>query len=84
MRVDVSESRYREADNIREEFSPHEIRRAKVLLRRLHFLESRVEENGGIGAASGSGGAAFAEWEMEALEWVLDEIGFLAERGDRA
>lgn len=80
MRIDKSESQYREAENVRQEFNPSEIRMCRQLLRRLMFLERMVEQNGGLGSATGSGGAAFAEWEMVALEWALDELGFLAER----
>jgi hypothetical protein len=50
------------------------------LLRRLRFLEQQVRETGGLADGNASGGAAFAEWEIEALEWVLgpDGIGFLS------
>jgi hypothetical protein len=36
-----------------------------------------VNKNGGIGAATGNGGAAFAEWELAAMEWVLTDNGYL-------
>jgi hypothetical protein len=79
MRVDVSQSVYHEADDVVTQFDRNERRRARQLLRRLRFLEAKVRETGGMAGAGASGGAAFAEWEMEALEWVLDEIGFLSE-----
>jgi hypothetical protein len=77
MKVDVSKSRYHEAASARTEFDRVELRRARLLLRRLRFLEARITENGGLASSGGSGGAAFAEWEVEALEWILDEVGFL-------
>ena len=76
MRVDVSKSIYREDPKAREEFNKAERRRLNLLLRRLRFLESQVRETGGMGNG-GSGGAAFAEWEVEALEWILQEVGFI-------
>lgn len=78
MRVDPNQSEYHEAEDARNEFNRQELRSARLLLRRLRFLEAQVRDTGGL--ETGSGGAAFAEWEVEALEWVLDEIGFLAKR----
>lgn len=80
MRVDPAESEYHEHPDARREFNRQELRSARLLLRRLRFLEKQVRDTGGI--ESGSGGAAFAEWEMIALEWVLgkDGINFLADR----
>jgi hypothetical protein len=75
VRVDKSKSAYQEADEAKAEFTRVELRRCRLLLRRLRFLEAQVSINGGVGGESG--GAAFAEWEVEALEWILDEIGFL-------
>lgn len=75
MRVDTSESRFSEAANAAEEFGRDELRHCKTLLRRLQFLESKVEESGGI--ASQGGGAAWAEWEAAALEWALTDNGYL-------
>ncbi len=80
MKVDTSKSRYSESDTARSEFSRQELRNCRMLLRRLQFLESKVEEGGGLGAATGAGGAAFAEWEMVALEWVLTDNGYLTVR----
>lgn len=80
MKVDVSKSQYREASSAKDEFSAQELRRARLLLRRLRFLEHQVRERGGLSSDDGSGGPAFAEWEVEALEWVLDEIEFLETR----
>lgn len=80
MKIDVTKSEYHEAPEARKEFSRQELKRARLLLRRLRFLETQVRESGGLQSTSASGGAAFAEWEVEALEWVLTEIGFLQER----
>lgn len=77
MRVDVSQSVYHEDAGAREEFDRKELKRCRYLLRRLRFLEQQVRETGGI--ESGAGGAMHAEWEVEALEWALTELGFLAE-----
>ncbi len=79
MRVDTSNSRYREAPEAAKDFTRQELRRARLLLRRLHFLEKQINDQGGLAQGGASGGAAFAEWELEALEWVLVEIGFLPE-----
>jgi hypothetical protein len=75
MKVDASQSAYHEADGSVNEFSRIELRRARLLLRRLRFLEAQIRENGGLDNGSASGGAAFAEWEVEALEWVLGPEG---------
>lgn len=77
MKVDANTSEYREDPGARHEFNKQELRSMRLLLRRLRFLEAQVRENGGLGAATGSGGAAFAEWEVEALAWILTEVGFL-------
>lgn len=79
MKVDVSKSAYHEASTAKDEFTKEELRRLRLLLRRLRFLEQQVRESGGLGSGTGSGGAAFAEWEVEALEWVLRDMGFLPE-----
>lgn len=76
MKVDPSKSRYQEHPEARDEFTTAELRRLRLLLRRLRFLETKVRSTGGL-AGGRSGGAAFAEWEVEALEWVLMEVGFL-------
>lgn len=81
MRVDTTKSTYHERPDAREEYDSRELKRLRLLLRRLRFLESQIAERGGIAAEDASGGAAFAEWEVEALEWVLDEMEFLAPRG---
>jgi hypothetical protein len=83
MRVDVQQSAFHEAPEARNEFTKAELRRLRLLLRRLRFLEQQVRETGGLENGNGSGGAAFAEWEVEALEWVLTDIGFLSERNGR-
>lgn len=83
MRVDASLSAYHEAEGATTEFNKAELRRARLLLRRLRFLEAQIRENGGLDSTSGSGGAAFAEWEVEALEWALgpDGLDFLGPIG---
>lgn len=80
MKVDASKSAYHEDPDARREFSKRELRSLRLLLRRLRFLEAQVRETGGLEAGSASGGAAFAEWEMEALEFVLTDMGFLREQ----
>lgn len=80
MKVDASKSEYHEADSAKGEFSRQELKRARLLLRRLRYLEQQIRVSGGLASPTANGGGAFAEWEAEALEWVLDEIGFLRER----
>lgn len=77
MKVDTSNSIYSESSAAKADFNREELRHARLLLRRLHFLEAKVNANGGIGAATGNGGAAFAEWELAAMEWILKDIGYL-------
>ena len=79
MRVDVKRSRYHEAPSAVEEFNKTELRSLRLLLRRLRFLETQVRQSGGLAEDIGSGSAAFAEWEADALEWILTDIGFLDE-----
>lgn len=80
MRVDVDQSVYEEHAEARDEFNKTELKRLRLLLRRLRFLEQQIRETGGLENGKGSGGAAFAEWEVEALEWILEEVGFLTTR----
>lgn len=80
MKVDAEQSAYHEAPEARNEFNKSELRRLRYLLRRLRFLETSIRDSGGMTNSSGSGGAAFAEWEVEALEWVLTEVGFLPDK----
>lgn len=80
MRVDAANSIYQEDPAARQEFNSRELKSLRLLLRRLRFLEAQIERSGGLSAKGGSGGAAFAEWEADALEWVLVEVGFLSER----
>lgn len=76
MKIDASLSEYQEVDDL-SEFSRIEKKHCRILLRRLRFLEAQVREHGGLGSASGSGAAAFNEWEVMALEWALTDIGFI-------
>lgn len=82
MRIDVSKSQFHEAPTARSDFTKSELKRCRLLLRRLRFLEAQVRQNGGLSADDASGGAAFAEWEVEALEWILSEIGFLQDQDE--
>ena len=84
MKVDVSKSAYHEAPEATKDFNRQELKSLRLLLRRLRFLEAQVEQNGGLGNGAGSGGAAFAEWEVDALEWVLTEVGYLPEKKETA
>lgn len=77
MKVDVDQSIYWETPEARQDFSRSELRRCRYLLRRLRFLEAQVRETGGM---EENGGSAHAEWEVEALEWILLEVGYLSDR----
>lgn len=79
MRVDASLSEYHEANDAEQEFSRTELRLGRVLLRRLRFLEAQIREQGGLRNGNASGGGLHAEMELDALEWALHEIGFLAD-----
>lgn len=79
MRVNAEQSRYHEADDIQQEFTRDEIRSLRILLRRLRFLDNQVEEKGGLSDPNANGGAAFAEWERDALAYALTELGFIKE-----
>lgn len=78
MKVDLSKTKYHEADGAAAEFSTDEIRKLKVILRRLRFLEHQIRENGGI-ENSTSGSGMFNEMEVDALSWLLTDIGYLRE-----
>lgn len=85
MKIDVDLSIYHEDPSARADFNRRELRRLRLILRRLRFLEAQVRETGGVASSDANGGAAFAEWEVEALEWILSEVGFLSsERTTRA
>lgn len=84
MKIDARKSVYHEAPGVREEFDPGELRKLRVLLRRLRFLESKIAEIGGLAnGGNDGGGAVFVEAEVDALEFALDEIGFLETRPKR-
>lgn len=57
--------------DVRENFTRREIRRSRCLLRRLNFLREQVR-----GHENPSG---YVLLEIESLEWVLTDVGFLAE-----
>lgn len=80
MKVDVSQSIYEETSSAVNEFDRTEIRHLRYLLRRLRYLEQQVRERGGMADDTASGGAAHAEMEIGALEWLLDDVGFLTVR----
>lgn len=77
MKVDTTNTRYREIRGANRKFDRAELKHLRTLLRRLHFLEFRVEQNGGVGNAVAHG-AMYAEWEMLALEHILLRLEFLA------
>lgn len=79
MKIDPTLSKYHEDPQARQEFDRVELRHCRQLLRRLRFLEFQINKNGGLANGGANGGAAFAEWEAAALEWVLVDIGFLPE-----
>ena len=75
MKVDARNSRFHEAVTALDDFDRVEIRRLRLLLRRLRFLETQINSRSGLEDPSGAG--QFAEWEVEALEWLLTEVGYL-------
>ena len=75
MRVDKGNTRYHEADTATKEFDRAELKRLRFLLRRLRFLETNISEHEGADATSNA--AVFAATEVESLEWLLSEVGYL-------
>lgn len=82
MKIDASRSQYKERQEAVDEYTSAELIHLRLLLRRLQFLEHQVRVNGGLSHGGGSGGAAFAELEKAAFEWLLHDIGFLADKGE--
>lgn len=80
MKIDKSKSVYRESALARTEFNKTELKQLRFLFRRLQYLESRMAENEASSISTGSGAEVFIVWEVEALEFVLDEVGFLSPR----
>lgn len=76
MRVDKGNTRYHEADTATKEFDRAELKRLRFLLRRLRFLETNISEHEGTDATSNA--AVFAATEVESLEWLLNEVGYLS------
>lgn len=72
MKVDAAQSVYQERRNANRDFTRRELKRLRCLLRRLRFLEAQMRTH-----TEPNDGALFTEWEAEALEWILDEVGFL-------
>ena len=79
MRIDATKSKYQEGSQASKEFSATELRKLRLLLRRLRFLETMLIKHGGLANGGESGASALAEWEAEALAWALYEIGFLGD-----
>lgn len=82
MKIDPEQSVYHEDPAARSngEFTRQELKFCRFLLRRLRFLEAKVRETGGMADGGANGGAVMAEMEIDALEWVLTDVGFLSER----
>lgn len=79
--VDTENTIYHEDPDCKRDFSRVEIRRLRFLLRRLRHLETKIAGKGdSVGGASSD---MFMLWEIEALEFVLDEVGFLAPRKEK-
>lgn len=78
MRVDTSRSVYAEMSDAGSAFNAAELRRARFLLRRLQFLEAKIRDEDAV-----SGGSVFAQMEIEALEWVLEDIGYITIERER-
>lgn len=76
MKTDPRDSIYQEDKNALKEFSSKEARRLRIILRRLRFLEAQAKSNKDTNGSA----PLFIGWEIEALEWILDEVGFLLPR----
>lgn len=72
MKVDESKSRYAESESAAADFTKTELRHLRVLLRRIQFLEAKVEESD-----KAVGGVVYAEREMAALQFALVDNGYL-------
>lgn len=70
MNPDTSRSRYHEDPDARERqgYNRHAVKKLNTLLRRLQFLEARMQES------NTSGSAAFVEAEISALEFALFRV----------
>ena len=77
MKIDTSGTKYNECPDGRKEFDKAELKHLRLLLRRLRFLETQLNTSGGLAGNRSSAGAAFVEWEVDALEWLLVDIGFV-------
>lgn len=78
-KIDTSLSVHRECADL-SDFTRSEKRMARILLRRLRYLEKQIRDSGGLGDGNASGAAAFVEWEADSLEWALTELGFIEEK----
>jgi len=72
VKVDASRSAYQESADAQSQFNRQELKRCRYLLRRLVYLEAQVGES-----TPRNAGVQYAEWEIEALEWILTDVGFL-------
>lgn len=77
VQIDLSKTEYHEREDVEEFFTREELRRLRQLLRRLRFLEAQVRERGGMADPRANGGAAHAELEIEAFEFVLTEMEYM-------
>lgn len=78
MRIDTSETVYHEAPTAREEFDRRELKHLRWILRRLRFLEVQAKRH----ENSLDGESVMAEREIEALAWLLSDVGYLIERAE--
>ncbi len=79
-RIDVENSKYHEKEEHAEgDFSRAELLKARVILRRLRFLETQMRINSGTTDPSSSASLHTAQ-EADGLEWLLgpDGVDFLA------
>lgn len=75
MKVEQANSKYQESPEAADMFSVPELKKLRALLRRLRYLDGQIHRE----PASISGGLMFAEREVDALAFVLDEVGYLAD-----
>lgn len=68
---------YTERKDAEERFDRSELKRLRILLRRLRFLETKLRDSARGTAPQIGGGLVFIEAEIESLEFVLTEIEYL-------
>lgn len=74
--IDAAASRYTEIKTVGTDFAEEELEHLRFLLRRLRFLETKIMEKGGRSQCF-HGAALYMVKEMDALEWVLIDAGFI-------